>query len=139
VAIVPAALWHSKPLFAPKTLHFLVIDCPAFCTGVVIPGPEMAQPGPQRRIRTVGEAVTGNMFPFAISVSATFSNSASAKNRLSVAFSRSRAFEPLDPSPRPGLVYAAAETAIERPGPPSVAVAGRTEALPQVEGLSNSG
>jgi hypothetical protein len=47
VAIVPAALWHSKPLFAPKTLHFLVIDCPAFCTGVVIPGPEMAQPGPQ--------------------------------------------------------------------------------------------
>jgi hypothetical protein len=62
VAFVPAALWHSKPFFASKALHFLVIDCPAFCgrcdaraetpsrlvLGVV------AQPGPQRRIRIVG-------------------------------------------------------------------------------------
>ena len=62
VAFVPAALWHSKPSFASKALHFLVIDCPAFCgrcdaraetpsrmvLGVV------AQPGPQRRIRIVG-------------------------------------------------------------------------------------
>jgi hypothetical protein len=50
-----------------------------------------------------------------------------------------KAVEPLDPSPRPGLVYAAAETAIERPGPQGVAVASRIKALPQVEGLSNSG
>jgi hypothetical protein len=35
-------------------------------------------------------AFRAKMFPVAISVSATFSNSASAKNRLSVAFSRSR-------------------------------------------------
>jgi hypothetical protein len=40
VAIVQAALWHSKPLFAPKALQFLVIDCPAFYTGVVICGPK---------------------------------------------------------------------------------------------------
>lgn len=40
VAIVPAALWHSKPLFAPKALHFLVIDCPAFFAGVVIRAPK---------------------------------------------------------------------------------------------------
>jgi len=40
LAIVPAALWHSKPLFAPTALHFLVIDCPAFGTGVVIRGPK---------------------------------------------------------------------------------------------------
>jgi hypothetical protein len=60
VAFVPAALWHSKPFFAPKALYFLVIDCPAFCAGVVIRGPKppswmvhgvVAQPGPQRRIR----------------------------------------------------------------------------------------
>jgi hypothetical protein len=36
VAFVPAALWHSKPFFAPKALHFLVIDCPAFCAGAVM-------------------------------------------------------------------------------------------------------
>ena len=35
--------------------------------------------------------------------------------------------------------YVAAETATERPGPQCVPVAGRTKALPQVEGLSNSG
>ena len=40
LAIVLAALWHSKPLFAPKALQFLVIDCLAFCTGVVIRGPK---------------------------------------------------------------------------------------------------
>jgi hypothetical protein len=27
-----------EAVFVPKALHFLVIDCPAFCTGVVIPG-----------------------------------------------------------------------------------------------------
>jgi hypothetical protein len=53
VAIAPAALWHSKPLFAPKALHLLVIDCPALCTGVVIRGPKW-------RIRIVGLAVTGS-------------------------------------------------------------------------------
>jgi hypothetical protein len=26
VAFVPAALWHSKPFFAPMALHFLMID-----------------------------------------------------------------------------------------------------------------
>jgi hypothetical protein len=59
VAIVPAALWHSKPLFAPKALHFLVIDCPAFCTGVVIRGPKWRS---QNRNVTSGSwrvAVTG--------------------------------------------------------------------------------
>jgi hypothetical protein len=35
-----ARLWHSKPLFAPKALHFLVIECPAFCTGVVRRAPK---------------------------------------------------------------------------------------------------
>jgi hypothetical protein len=62
VALVPAALCHSKPFFAPKALHFLVIDCPTFCAGVVIRGPKpramilgvVAHPGPQRRIRIVG-------------------------------------------------------------------------------------
>jgi hypothetical protein len=40
MAFVPAALWHSKPFYAPKALHFLVIDCPAFCAGVAIRGPK---------------------------------------------------------------------------------------------------
>ncbi len=105
-------------------------------------------------------AFRAKMFPFAISLSATFSNSASAKNRLSVAFSRSRSLSRLtssrrtewQPAPRgvpkelvakaaPTIFtttrfsYAAAETAIERPGPQCVPVAGRIEALLQVEGL----
>ena len=40
MAIVPAAPRISKPLFAPKALQFLVIDCPLFCTGVVLCGPK---------------------------------------------------------------------------------------------------
>jgi hypothetical protein len=107
-------------------------------------------------------AFRAEMFPFAISLSATFSNSASAKNHLSVAFSRSRSLSrrPAGPNgslpraayrkylwrkPAPTIFsttrfsYAAAETAIERPGPHCVPVAGRIEALLQVEGLSNSG
>src|SRR4029079_607988 len=40
VAFAPPALRHPKPFLAPKALHLLVIDCPAFRAGIVIRGPE---------------------------------------------------------------------------------------------------
>ena len=210
MAFVPAALWHSKPFFAPKALYFLVIDCPAFCAGVVIRGPKrpswmvhglVAQPGPQRRIRIARGgrdrfvALGGSMVPgdAAGELLADPSRAAgderlaagvpgrdvSLRDLLERDFLQFRisqkplergvftleVFEPLDVLPpdrmaacparrtesicgesplrrssaRPGLVTRAAETAIERPGPHCVPVAGRIEALLQVEGLSNSG
>jgi hypothetical protein len=48
VAFVPAALLHSTPFFASKALHFLVIDCRAFCAGVVIRGRSPVADGPSR-------------------------------------------------------------------------------------------
>ena len=72
MAFAVAAL-YSKPFFAPKALHLLVIDCPAFSAGVVIRGSEptswvvlgvLAKPGSQggvgdplawqRRLRVAG-------------------------------------------------------------------------------------
>lgn len=56
MAFPTAALRYSKPFFAPKALHLLVIDCPSFTAGVVICGPEptswvvlgvLAKPGSQ--------------------------------------------------------------------------------------------
>ena len=46
---------------------------------------------------------------------------------------------PRDSSPRSGSVTRQPRRATERPGPQCVPVAGRIEALPLVEGLSNSG
>lgn len=42
MAFAASALRYSKPFFAPKALHLLVIDCPAFSAGVVIRRPEPA-------------------------------------------------------------------------------------------------
>ena len=62
MAFAPSALRYSKPFLAPKALHLLVIDCPAFRAGVVIRGSEptpwvvlgvLAKPVTQRRIRIV--------------------------------------------------------------------------------------
>jgi hypothetical protein len=36
VAFAASVLRYSKPFLAPKALHLLVIDCPAFSAGVVI-------------------------------------------------------------------------------------------------------
>ncbi len=56
VAFAAATPWYSKPFFAPKALHFLVLDCPAVSAGVAIRGPEptsrvvlgvLAKPGSQ--------------------------------------------------------------------------------------------
>jgi hypothetical protein len=71
-------------------------------------------------------------------VSATFLQLRISQKPLERGVFTLKAFEPLDPSPRTGLVYATTGTAIERPGPRCVPVAGRIKALPQVEGLSNS-
>jgi hypothetical protein len=49
-------------------------------------------------------ASRAKMFPLAIFVSATFSDPASSKNRLSVAFSRARPLSRLILRPRPHLV-----------------------------------
>jgi len=119
-----------------------MIDCPAFCAGVVIGLPKP----PSRTVLGVvarpghgGDAV-GELSLTPSSLCATLYSSASAKNRLSVAFSRSRSLSPLTssrrtewrPSPRGAskvlvakarptiyttsrFSYAAAETAIERP------------------------
>ena len=73
MAFVPAALWHSKPFYAPKALHFLVIDCPAFCARVVMRAQTssrmvvgvVAQPGSQRRIRIAGVQFRISQNPFA--------------------------------------------------------------------------
>ena len=156
MAIVLAALWHSKPLFAPKALHFLVIDCPAFCTGVVIPGPKWRSQdrnvasgsrGSRDRLVALGDL----MLPGDAAGELLADPQHAARNlRPPASFGISQkplerdvftleVFEPLDSSPRPGFSYAAAETATERPGPQCVPVAGRIEALPQVKGLSNSG
>lgn len=51
-----APLWHAQAFLAPESLHFLVIDMPAFTAGIVIGGAKAAagivfgvaaQPGPQ--------------------------------------------------------------------------------------------
>jgi hypothetical protein len=118
LAIVPAALWHSKPLFAPKALYFLVIDCPAFCTGVVIRGPKW-----RSQDRNVASGSGGSRGrPAALG---------------GLMLPRDAAGELLaDPQHALQVTYGCPAGV---PGPQGAAVAGRIEALPQVEGLSNSG
>jgi len=79
------------------------------------------------------------MSPFVISVSATSPAPIQPKNLLSVAFSRSRPLSRLIIRRDQVWVCATTQMAIERPGPRCAPVAGRIKALPQVEGLSNSG
>ncbi|OBI78024.1 hypothetical protein A9X01_27700 [Mycobacterium asiaticum] len=63
MAFAATALRHAKPFFAPKALHLLVIDCPAFSAGVVIRGPKptswavlgvLAKPGSQGGVGILG-------------------------------------------------------------------------------------
>jgi hypothetical protein len=105
VAIVPAALWHSKPSFAPKALHLLVIDCPAFGAGSAVS---------QRRIWMVGARAAGDLrLPAGVpgqNVSIrdlrehNFRQSRVSQKPLERGVFTLKAFEPLGPWPRPGLV-----------------------------------
>jgi hypothetical protein len=107
---------------------------------------EAARPEPQRRIPIVEGsrdrlgALGGLMLPSdAADELLADPQHAARDSRLAVGFRISE--KPLERGVFTFEVfsYAAAETATERPGPQCVPVAGRIEALPQVEGLSNLG
>jgi hypothetical protein len=79
------------------------------------------------------------MSSFAISMGAIFSTLVSAQKRLGRGVFTLEVVAPRDSSPRSGSVTRQPRRATERAHPQCVPVAGRIEALPQVEGLSNSG
>ena len=114
MATVPTTLWHSKPLFAPKALHFLVIDCQPSARARGVGWLEVAPVTQQANCSLTPARATGDLRPPA-GVPGQNASIRDPRERNFLQFRMSQkplergvftltAVEPLDLSARPGLV-----------------------------------